>query len=503
MSFAELLSRVRGGAHDLDTLDDLARAALAEGEEEAALKELVPAAERSNSALLWQWSGLLQRALDEHEQALKSFERAAALAPNDAGIAHARARVALEAGLDAVDLFERARALAPTDGAILLGLAAARNAAGSGEAAARELATMLERAPAWTEGHEQLAQLLATLGQGEKATQSVERAITRFPSQSALWTTLFAIDLRREDYLGLSRDVIRAEAAGIGSDILSVYRAIVAAEISDERRPSELFDGPSPTLDDALALWRIRHLIRVGAVDEAIPLIDRELASPRANQTWPYAATAWRVTGDERWNWLEQDPSFVQVIDLSRDIGELERLAGTLRDLHLAKGEFLDQSVRGGTQTDGPLLSRIDPPIRQLRNAIVGAVERYVDQLPAPNERHPLLSKRRDRRIRFSGSWSVRLRSGGRHSNHVHPEGWISSALYIALPERQEGEAEDAGWFTLGEPHSGLRLDLPPWRKIEPRPAHLVLFPSWMWHGTLPFKDSERLTVAFDVRPPI
>jgi tetratricopeptide (TPR) repeat protein len=503
VSFAELLGRVRGGARDLDTLDDLARAALAEGEEEAALKELVPAAERSNAALLWQWCGLLQRALDEHEQALMSFERAAGLAPNDAGIAHAHARVALEAGRDAVELFDRARVLAPTNGAILLGLAAARNAAGSGDMAALELATMLERAPAWSEGHEQRAQLIATLGRGEEATQSVESAIARFPSQPALWTTLFAIDVRREDYAGLSRDVIRAQGAGIGPEILTVYRAIVAGETSDEIRPSELFEHAPPAVDDTLALWRIRHLIRVGEVDQAMPLIDHELASPRANQTWPYAATAWRLTGDERWNWLEQDAAFVQVVDLSSEIGDLGKLAATLRDLHLAKGEFLDQSVRGGTQTDGPLLSRIEAPIRQLRKAIVGAVERYVGQLPASGARHPLLSKRRDRRIRFSGSWSVRLRSGGRHSNHVHPEGWISSALYIALPERQEGEAADAGWFTLGEPHSGLRLDLPPWRKIEPKTGHLVLFPSWMWHGTLPFKDSERLTVAFDVRPPI
>ena len=42
-----------------------------------------------------------------------------------------------------------------------------------------------------------------------------------------------------------------------------------------------------------------------------------------------------------------------------------------------------------------------------------------------------------------------------------------------------------------------------PCRKIEPKPGHLVLFPSWMWHGTVPFTQGERLTVAFDVRPPI
>jgi hypothetical protein len=156
--------------------------------------------------------------------------------------------------------------------------------------------------------------------------------------------------------------------------------------------------------------------------------------------------------------------------------------------------------VRGGTQTDGPLLSRIDPVIRHLRKAIVGAVESYVAELPPQDERHPLLRQRRGRRVRFSGSWSVRLRSEGHHSNHVHPLGWISSALYVALPKRA---ADDSGWLTLGEPDRKLGVDLPPWRRIEPKPARLALFPSWMWHGTVPFAEGERLTVAFDVAPPI
>jgi hypothetical protein len=174
-----------------------------------------------------------------------------------------------------------------------------------------------------------------------------------------------------------------------------------------------------------------------------------------------------------------------------------------LRRLHVAKGEYLDQSVRGGTQTDGPLLSRIDPAIRHLRAAIVSAVEAYVAGLPPPDARHPLLRHRRDRRVGFSGSWSVRLRSAGRHSNHVHPQGWISSALYIALPETHSDEPEDAGWLTIGEPPENLGLELAPWKRVQPRVGQLVLFPSWMWHGTRPFAQGERLTVAFDVRPPI
>jgi hypothetical protein len=35
---------------------------------------------------------------------------------------------------------------------------------------------------------------------------------------------------------------------------------------------------------------------------------------------------------------------------------------------------------------------------------------------------------------------------------------------------------------------------------LEPRPGRLVLFPSYLWHGTTAIHEAEpRLTIAFDV----
>jgi hypothetical protein len=97
----------------------------------------------------------------------------------------------------------------------------------------------------------------------------------------------------------------------------------------------------------------------------------------------------------------------------------------------------------------------------------------------------------------------VRLTGSGFHVNHVHPAGWLSSAFYVALPEAAMGGEDHAGWLAIGEPQAELGLDLPPIRLVEPRPGRLVLFPSTMWHGTRPFGEGERLTVAFDIaRPP-
>ena len=501
MTFRARLRQLEAGDRSPDTVFDLAAAALDEGEEERALPLVRAAVEQSGDPSLWQWAGLLNRALDEHQAALQCFAEAARLDPANAKIAHGHAHVALEAGVDAIPLFERARSLAPQDPAILLGLSGARMAAGEARLAVEELAAILDRSPLWIEGHFQLAQLRSLTGEPSSAAASLERAIGAHPGRASLWFALCNLHLRREAYQEMRDAVARAASAGVPPAPLSFYRAVAAGEL-DDPGAEEMLSDRMLAVNPRLALWRIRFLLRHGRAAEAIPLIDHELASERRQAIWPYAAIAWRLLGDARAGWLEDQPGLVSVADIRADLEPLPALAERLGALHRRSGQYMDQSVRGGSQTDGPLLSRIEPEIRRLRGAIVSAVERYVAQLPPPDSSHPLLGARRDRRIRFSGSWSVLLRGGGRHANHVHPQGWISSALYIALPKRGPGEPDDAGWLVLGEPQAELGIDLPPHDRIEPRRGQLVLFPSWMWHGTRPFAEGERLTVAFDVALP-
>lgn len=486
---------------DEDQLFDAADQAAMDGREEEVVDAIRDGAVRFNSAPLWQWTALLQRALDRHDEALTSFAHAARLAPADGRIAHGRAHAAMEAGVPAVELFEHARRVDPRNGHIVIGLAAARVAAGEGERAVADLREILARKPFWLEGHVHLGQILATLGRPHESMQSIEEALTRLPDSLPLWETYLNVELRRGTYDKIRPLLERAARAGVRSPEFAIYDAIDEAEHDSRDFPPSLFDAAPRDLDQVLDTWRVRHLLRVGKPEAALPILDRGLKGPQSAELWAYAATVWRLVGDPRSEWLE-DPALVSVIDLGSRIGDRERLAGVLRSLHVARGEYLDQSVRGGTQTDGPLFSRIEPEIKALRAAIVDAVDGYRKALPPIDPAHPFLSQRRDRPIRFAGSWSVRLRSGGRHSNHVHPQGWISSALYVSLPQRTEGEGQDSGWFTLGSPDDRLGLEIEPWRKIEPNEGRLVLFPSWMWHGTVPFRDGERLTVAFDVAPP-
>lgn len=504
MSFDQALIAARYRRDDEDALSDLAQAALAEGQEESALPVLHGAAQRLDSALLWQWTGLLHRALDEHEAALAAFAEAAALAPTDKSIAHGRARVALESGLPAEILFQRALQLSPSDGDVLLGYAAALFADGRLGDAEATLDNALARSPLWTEGHMKLAQLRSRMGNKDRATASLERAIQQHPGQEQLWVALFRLHVQAEQFDSLDEAVARARPHLRAADTLLIYEAIAAAERRDTARADRLFAGLGTDLRRSLEVYRIRHLLRSGRIGEACMAIDAALRTDLAPNVWPYAAAAWRLAGDPRSEWLEGDlDSLVSIVDLTAELPDLAGLEQALRKLHIGGGEYLDQSVRGGSQTDGPLFTRVDPAIQALRRAVVGAVERHVHNLPPRDGAHPLLAPRRDRRTRFSGSWSVLLRGSGFHANHVHPQGWISSALYVRLPERGTAEPKSASWLTLGEPQTELGLPLPPVREIEPKAGRLVLFPSWMWHGTRPFAAGERLTIAFDVAHPI
>jgi len=167
---------------DADASYNAGLAALKAGTELQALPLLDAArAFHPHDPRLWQVTGLLYRSLDDLAPAVAALEKAAALAPNDALVAHGYARAAMEAGLPAVYLFERAHHLAPFDGPVLLGRAAALSAdSGSADAIALIDAQVKEH-PAWIPGHALLARLRCVVGERERATDSFERALEVVP----------------------------------------------------------------------------------------------------------------------------------------------------------------------------------------------------------------------------------------------------------------------------------------------------------------------------------
>lgn len=264
--------------------------------------------------------------------------------------------------------------------------------------------------------------------------------------------------------------------------------------------------GADPVFLNAYA----RHLLTAGKWDEAARIATEAThVEPGNQEAWAYLGTAWRLLGDPREHWLCDYDRLIGMIEIEPPptfAGQarfLDALGASLDRLHKARHEPIQQSLRGGSQTPGRLFGRKDPVIAAAQSSLLRGIEQWLATLP-DDDRHPFLM-RKARSVRFGGSWSVKLWSTGNHVNHIHPEGWMSSAFYVALPssvQSQSSNGSQAGHIQFGQPPLELALGLLPRRVIRPQPGKLALFPSYMWHGTVPFEDAQpRVTVAFDMSP--
>ena len=163
--------------------------------------------------------------------------------------------------------------------------------------------------------------------------------------------------------------------------------------------------------------------------------------------------------------------------------------------------EPLNKATTGGSQTGE--LDLQPQALAQLETAIRTAVTAYCENLnEAGLAHHQALSRAgNDYGVR---AWGTVLASGGRQTPHIHPTAWISGVYYVAVPEDL---TDNSGAIQFGLPpeRAGITNKLPENFQVEtikPEEGLLVLFPSYMYHQTLPFESSEaRISIAFDALP--
>lgn len=214
-------------------------------------------------------------------------------------------------------------------------------------------------------------------------------------------------------------------------------------------------------------------------------------------------AMVWRMTGDARFGEVYDYEALVRPQKIAPPPGWASReaylsdLAAELRAAHPYRTHPFGQSVRHGSQRPD-ILSVRTPAIQAFRQALDPLVDTYIAGL---GEGDDSLRRRRAARWRIHGVWSVWLTPGGFHADHVHPQGWLSSAFYVELPDAVAAGGRE-GWIRFGEAGIPVSPAQTAQHWVKPEPGMLVLFPSYMWHGTVPFGgDQARLTMAMDIVP--
>lgn len=388
--------------------------------------------------------------------------------------------------------------------------------------------------------HNRAASLMA-LGQFDEAESLLVRTLADIPPAVSLQSLLARIRYMRgsEEFAAGFAAALEAEPGNVdlrlgysqvmrGAELLDASLAIMEQGLSIDDSDVRLLAEMSAALHDAgryeeaLVFARraaaidpadvqlkgllIQAHLSLGHADKAMPLIlEARQRAPLDQLYIALEATAARLLGDPRYEALYDYERLVQPFKLPVPEGwdTIEAfhrdLIPVLTERHQFSAPPLDQSLRAGTQTPRGLLGDPSPVIKAFLKALEGPIATYRERMGYDPE-HPL-SARNEGPTKLIGCWSVRLHREGFHVNHVHSEGWISSAYYVQVPPEVTDTKAQSGWIKFGEP----KFHVPgatPEKVVQPAAGTLVLFPSYMWHGTTPILGNDaRMTIAFDVVP--
>lgn len=363
--------------------------------------------------------------------------------------------------------------------------------------------------PRRAETHDRLAQLVwRRSGDITEATRTLTEALERFPLDDALRGTKAALLQGAGDARAAFACLIE-RAARADSHPSMLIRAGLAALEFEPATALALAERALGLLPGDHTARRLLCAACLGVGDGARALAECTTlleVSPDNQYLIAMLTTALRLLGDPRYEQLCDYDAMVFSMRLEvpagwKDLGAfLSDLAAHLSALHNPHGHrLLYQSLRQGTETTQDLARSSDPLVQALFQAFAAPIARYRELIGQGDD---ALRRRNRGATRFNGGWSVRLHSAGYHTSHVHPKGWISSAFYVQLPDSMRAGRTQQGILSFGAPGMLTTPPLPAELSVRPEVGVLVLFPSYFWHGTLPFhSDQPRLTVAFDAVP--
>jgi tetratricopeptide (TPR) repeat protein len=484
--------------------------------------------------------GVLALQMGRDSDAEGAFKRALAINPEFQQAATGLGRLYLNARRwdEAAEVYNALLAAAPQDPVVRYGYATTLLERGEAEAAEANFDSLVAANPNEAAYLFMRARARLELSRTEEAIQDLEQSFAKGPSElclrvyaGALWMTGATAQFEALLNAAASNPALVVTAADILRQGGQPQRAVEVIEMMQRQNalPADswtvaataLIDLDRPADAESAArqclqaepenrLVRgslITSLLMQGKAADALELSQEMRAREPDDQHWiACEATALRLLGDERYGRLVDLERFVRpyTLPVPEGFADLEtfnqQFLKALEPWHNYRTHPLEQSLRDGSQTPRDLTSIRDPVIEAFIKALDVPIRQYMKEVGSGSE-HPLTA-RNSGDYRIAGCWSVRLQGGGRHVNHVHPEGWISSSYYVSVPPETRSGDDKAGWIKFSEPPFATIPESPPEKWVQPEAGLLVLFPSFLWHGTAPIHDgSVRVTAPFDAVP--
>ncbi len=377
---------------------------------------------------------------------------------------------------DAIAALENADAAQPGHPDILSSLGSVCGDIGDYETSIAVLRRAIKASPQDVTPYERLGMTLLATRRFEEAIPVYQRLNDLLPEAGGGWFNLGRV------YEGLGRyeDAIDAfrEALARKPHFTEAYTGIAAASLD--------LDRPAEAIDACERCFRIL---------------------PGDTSAIAYKAVALDALGDRA--------AAAELIDFDRflRVGRIEPPSGfdSIDAFNTALIDHIDThpslsfdleaiSCHNGATSDN-LLAEPKGPVAHLETALVRAFDGYLRGID-PAQEHPFVDGAPENwRIEM---WATVLERQGHQSAHIHPTGWLSGVYYVQVPEVvNEGDSGHSGWIEFGNPPDHFPAPKRPGlRYHKPEPGMFLLFPSYVYHRTVPFdSDTRRISIAFDFEP--
>ena len=448
---------------------------------------------------------VLKLALQRHKEgqlkeAEELYNSVIAHDPRQAHAIHMLGVIAHQRGNNkiAVELISRALSIAPNQAAAQCNLGLSLRDLGRLEEAVQCYQRALSIAPSFSPAYFNQGIALHELGRLDEARTSYQNAAELTPDNADTHLNLGNTLLD----LGLIEDAAKsyrnALAIQPNNDTAQLNLGVALQEMGELESALSVFQASN----SKLALYKqLSCLIAFGEYDRFYELL-KSGAEDCGSDLRAAAASAFishQLGRPDPHPFCRSPVEFIRTYeDLAKsDNGAIiQELLAYVETLN-AVWEPLGKTTKSGFQTRENIFQNPTGPMEQLERILRGKIEEYRTEF---SEEDCDFITRFPKDIQFNG-WLVRLVQGGHQTEHMHAEGWLTGTFYLQVPkfsDQEEGAIEVGLW---GHDYPILNENYPKHR-YYPKAGSLILFPSSLFHATIPFhSDEERLSISFDVVP--
>tara|TARA_Y100001970_G_C14254369_1_gene874144 strand:- start:5729 stop:6874 length:1146 start_codon:yes stop_codon:yes gene_type:complete len=151
--------------------------------------------------------------------------------------------------------------------------------------------------------------------------------------------------------------------------------------------------------------------------------------------------------------------------------------------------------LKNGKQTAGNIFEKTDRHFSSLKETIFTAMNDYYKKYHEENNEF-INQWPKSKNI---NGWIINMSENGFLKPHIHEKGWISGTLYLKLPKKIDNQGK-IKFGIHGYDYPKLHDNFPT-KTVSINEGDIIMFPSSLFHETIPFKGDKRICIAFDINP--